>query len=58
MAMALSPDRQTLLIVSDGTLDESAIYTREIVGKAMAIGAAAIILVHNHPSGSPQPSRR
>ncbi len=44
-------------IVSDGTLDESAIYTREIVAKAMAIGAAAIILVHNHPSGSPKPSR-
>jgi len=44
-------------VVSDGTLDESAIYTREIVAKAMAIGAAALILVHNHPSGSPQPSR-
>lgn len=44
-------------VVSDGTLDESAIYTREIIGKAMAIGAGALILVHNHPSGSPQPSR-
>ena len=44
-------------VVSDGTLDESAIYTREIVAKAMAIGAAALIVVHNHPSGSPQPSR-
>ncbi|WP_018075280.1 RadC family protein [Novosphingobium nitrogenifigens] len=44
-------------VVSDGTLDESAIYTREIIGKAMAIGAASLILVHNHPSGSPQPSR-
>jgi len=44
-------------VVSDGTLDESAIYTREIMAKAMAIGAAALILVHNHPSGSPQPSR-
>lgn len=45
-------------IVSDGTLDESAIYTREIIAKAMAIiGAAALILVHNHPSGSPEPSR-
>jgi hypothetical protein len=31
-------------IVSDGTLDESAIYTREIIAKAMAIGAAALIL--------------
>ncbi len=44
-------------LVSDGTLDESAIYTREIMAKAMEIGAAALILVHNHPSGSPQPSR-
>lgn len=44
-------------VVSDGTLDESAIYTREIVAKAMAIGAAALIIVHNHPSGNPQPSR-
>ncbi len=44
-------------IVSDGTLDESAIYTREIIAKAMGIGAAALILVHNHPSGSPEPSR-
>jgi DNA repair protein RadC len=44
-------------IVSDGTLDESAIYTREIIAKAMAIGAAALILVHNHPSGNPEPSR-
>lgn len=44
-------------LVSDGTLDESAIYTREIIAKAMAIGAAALILVHNHPSGSPEPSR-
>lgn len=44
-------------IISDGTLDESAIYTREIILKAMEIGAAALILVHNHPSGSPKPSR-
>lgn len=44
-------------VLSDGTLDESAIYTREIIHKAMDIGAAAMIIVHNHPSGSPQPSR-
>ncbi|WP_226016698.1 DNA repair protein RadC [Novosphingobium sp. FKTRR1] len=54
-------DTQNRLIVddvlSDGTLDESAIYTREIIRKAMDIGAASMILVHNHPSGSPQPSR-
>lgn len=44
-------------VVSDGTLDESAIYTREIIAKALSIGAAALILVHNHPSGNPQPSK-
>lgn len=44
-------------LMSDGTLDGSIIYTREIIAKAMAIGAAALILVHNHPSGNPEPSR-
>ncbi len=44
-------------LVSEGTLDESPIYTREVVKKGLDVGAAAMILVHNHPSGSPQPSR-
>lgn len=44
-------------LVSEGTLDESPIYTREVIRKAMDVGAAAMILVHNHPSGSPKPSR-
>lgn len=44
-------------LVGDGTLDESPIYTREVVKKGLEVGAAAMILVHNHPSGSPQPSR-
>lgn len=52
---------QNLLIldhlVGDGTLDESPIYTREVIKKGLDVGAAAMILVHNHPSGSPQPSR-
>lgn len=41
----------------DGTLDEATIHPREVVHKAMDLGAAAVILVHNHPSGSPEPSR-
>jgi len=41
----------------DGTIDEAAIHPREVVHKAMDLGAAAVILVHNHPSGSPEPSR-
>lgn len=44
-------------LVSEGTLDESPIYTREVIKKALEIGAASMILVHNHPSGNPQPSR-
>lgn len=44
-------------LVADGTLDESPIYTREVVKKGLDVGAAAMILVHNHPSGSPKPSR-
>ena len=43
--------------VADGDLDEAAIHPRKVIHKAMDIGAAALILVHNHPSGSPQPSR-
>ena len=43
--------------VSDGTLDEAAIHPREVVKRALELGASALILVHNHPSGSPEPSR-
>lgn len=43
--------------VADGDIDEAAIHPRRVIHKAMDIGAAALILVHNHPSGSPQPSR-
>jgi DNA repair protein RadC len=41
----------------DGSLDEAQIDPREVIHKAMDLGAAAVILVHNHPSGSPEPSR-
>lgn len=44
-------------LVTDGSLDEAAIHPREVVKKALDLGAAALILVHNHPSGSPEPSR-
>lgn len=45
-------------LASEGSIDQSAIYVREIVRRALELGAAAIILVHNHPSGSPEPSRQ
>ncbi|WP_240504625.1 RadC family protein [Tsuneonella mangrovi] len=43
--------------VGDGSIDEAAIHPREVVKKALEIGATAMILVHNHPSGNPEPSR-
>lgn len=43
--------------VTDGSIDEAAIHPREVIRKAFDIGATALILVHNHPSGSPEPSR-
>jgi DNA repair protein RadC len=45
-------------IASEGSIDQSAIYTREVLRRAMDVGAAAIILVHNHPSGDSTPSRQ
>lgn len=45
-------------LVSEGSIDQSAIYVREVVKRALELGSAAIILVHNHPSGSPEPSRQ
>lgn len=43
--------------VGDGSIDEAAIHPREVIRRAMDLGATALIIVHNHPSGSPQPSR-
>lgn len=43
--------------VDAGTIDKIAIYPREISKMALLHGASAIILVHNHPSGDPNPSR-
>ncbi|OGI68823.1 MAG: hypothetical protein A2W18_10225 [Candidatus Muproteobacteria bacterium RBG_16_60_9] len=40
-----------------GTLDGTAVYPREVVKRALALNAAAVILVHNHPSGVAEPSR-
>lgn len=40
-----------------GTLNGTAVYPRELVKRALALNAAAVILVHNHPSGMAEPSR-
>lgn len=39
-----------------GTVDHTPVYPREVVKRALDLGASAIILVHNHPSGDPSPS--
>lgn len=43
-------------IISSGTLDRVSVSPRKIVERALAAKAAAVILVHNHPSGDPSPS--
>ncbi|MDG1709385.1 MAG: DNA repair protein RadC, partial [Emcibacteraceae bacterium] len=54
-------DRQNRLIMDEkmqeGTIDHTPVYPREIIKRALELGSTAIILVHNHPSGDPTPSR-
>jgi DNA repair protein RadC len=40
-----------------GTIDHTPVYTREVVKRALELNASALILVHNHPSGDPTPSK-
>lgn len=42
--------------ISDGTIDTLLVHPREVFKKAIAANAAAVVLVHNHPSGDPTPS--
>jgi len=53
-------DRKNALIADEvqqrGTVDHAPLYTREVVKRALELGASALILVHNHPSGDPTPS--
>jgi DNA repair protein RadC len=54
-------DRKNALIADEiqarGTVDHTPVYVREVVKRALELGATALILVHNHPSGDPTPSR-
>lgn len=54
-------DKKNILIADEvqqrGTVDDTPVYPREVVKRAMELAASAIILVHNHPSGDPTPSR-
>ena len=44
-------------VPAQGTIDECPVYVREIVRRGLELGAAGLILVHNHPSGRAEPSR-
>ena len=44
--------------MSEGSVDEAAVYVREIIRLALEYHATALILVHNHPSGDPSPSQQ
>ena len=54
-------DRKNMLIAHErqqrGTIDHTPVYPREVVKRALDLGASALILVHNHPSGDPTPSK-
>ncbi len=69
-AMAHSPVEQVrvlflntrnMLIANEamwtGSVDEASVHVREVIARAIALGATAIIIVHNHPSGDPSPSQ-
>lgn len=43
--------------MGQGTVNQAPIYPREIVKRALELGASGLVLVHNHPSGDPQPLR-
>ena len=54
-------DRKNKLIADEaqqkGTVDHTPVYPREVVKRAFDLNASALIMVHNHPSGDPTPSR-
>lgn len=54
-------DRKNVLIADElqqqGTVDHTPLYPREVVKRALDLNASAIIMVHNHPSGDPMPSK-
>ncbi|MGI9489575.1 MAG: JAB domain-containing protein, partial [Geminicoccaceae bacterium] len=54
-------DKKNILIKDEvqqrGTVDHTPLYPREIAKRALELGASALIMVHNHPSGDPTPSK-
>lgn len=43
-------------VMSEGTVNYAAVYVREVIKRALDVGATGLILAHNHPSGDPNPS--
>jgi len=54
-------DHKHMLVADEvqakGTVNHTPVYPREVVKRALDLGASGIVLVHNHPSGDPTPSR-
>ncbi len=54
-------DKKNRLIADElqqrGTVDHTPVYPREVIKRALELGASALILVHNHPSGDTTPSK-
>jgi DNA repair protein RadC len=54
-------DKRNRLVADEvqgsGTVDHTPVYVREVLKRALELSACAIVLVHNHPSGDPTPSR-
>lgn len=44
-------------VQQEGTIDHTPVYTREVIKRSLELGAAGLIIVHNHPTGDPTPSR-
>ncbi|MEZ5843592.1 MAG: DNA repair protein RadC [Hyphomicrobiaceae bacterium] len=61
MLRILFLDKKNRLIADEvqqtGTVDHTPVYIREVVKRALELAATALVLVHNHPSGDPSPSR-
>lgn len=58
-ALLMLDSRHRVIVFEElfrGTLDGASVYPREVVKLALEHNAAALILVHNHPSGDPEPS--
>jgi len=54
-------DRKNALITDEvqqhGTVDHTPVYPREVVKRALEVGASSVLIAHNHPSGDPNPSK-